>query len=119
MAARQGGEADAVDVADPGVPGGGATNHGGGRGRPDARPGPAPTARTTCQTAMLRSRGNRPGRGKRRERALSGLRNSAKNPLDHEPQAVTYAREQAGLTKAQVAHSPRLRSPMRAVSRQA
>lgn len=30
-------------------------------------------------------------------------RKSAKRPLDHEPQAVTYAREQAGLTKTQLA----------------
>jgi transcriptional regulator with XRE-family HTH domain len=30
-------------------------------------------------------------------------RNPAKDPLDHEPQAVTYAREQAGLTKTKLA----------------
>jgi transcriptional regulator with XRE-family HTH domain len=31
------------------------------------------------------------------------LRNPPKNPLDHEPAAVTYAREQAGLTKTALA----------------
>lgn len=30
-------------------------------------------------------------------------RNPPKSPLDHEPAAVTYAREQAGLTKTQLA----------------
>ena len=30
-------------------------------------------------------------------------RNPPKNPLDHEPAAVTYARVQAGLTKTQLA----------------
>jgi transcriptional regulator with XRE-family HTH domain len=30
-------------------------------------------------------------------------RNPAKSPLDHEPAAVTYAREQAGLTKTALA----------------
>ena len=30
-------------------------------------------------------------------------RQSAKNPLDHEPEAVTWARTQAGLTKTQLA----------------
>ncbi len=30
-------------------------------------------------------------------------RNPPKNPLDHEPEAVTYAREQAGLTKTELA----------------
>jgi hypothetical protein len=30
-------------------------------------------------------------------------RQRPKNPLDHEPEAVTYAREQAGLTKTQLA----------------
>jgi transcriptional regulator with XRE-family HTH domain len=33
----------------------------------------------------------------------SGIRNRPKNPLDHEPEAVTYAREQAGLTKTSLA----------------
>ena len=33
----------------------------------------------------------------------SPQRTLAKQPLDHEPQAVTYAREQAGLTKTQLA----------------
>jgi len=31
------------------------------------------------------------------------LRNPPKSPLDHEPAAVTYAREQAGLTKTALA----------------
>jgi transcriptional regulator with XRE-family HTH domain len=31
------------------------------------------------------------------------IRNRAKCPLDHEPEAVTYAREQAGLNKTQLA----------------
>jgi transcriptional regulator with XRE-family HTH domain len=30
-------------------------------------------------------------------------RTKPKDPLDHEPEAVTWAREQAGLTRAQVA----------------
>jgi transcriptional regulator with XRE-family HTH domain len=30
-------------------------------------------------------------------------RNRPKDPLDHEPEAVTYAREMAGLTKTQLA----------------
>jgi transcriptional regulator with XRE-family HTH domain len=30
-------------------------------------------------------------------------RNRPKNPLDHEPLAVTYARQQAGLTKTELA----------------
>lgn len=30
-------------------------------------------------------------------------RSSAKHPLDHEPEAVTYARERAGLTKTDLA----------------
>jgi transcriptional regulator with XRE-family HTH domain len=34
---------------------------------------------------------------------MAGHRNKPKDPLDHEPAAVTYAREQAGLTKTQVA----------------
>lgn len=34
---------------------------------------------------------------------MTSSRKSAKHPLDHEPQAVTYAREQAGLTKTQLA----------------
>ena len=34
---------------------------------------------------------------------MAGHRNPPKAPLDHEPAAVTYAREQAGLTKTQVA----------------
>jgi transcriptional regulator with XRE-family HTH domain len=33
----------------------------------------------------------------------STRRNPPKDPLDHEPAAVTYAREQAGLTKTQLA----------------
>lgn len=32
-----------------------------------------------------------------------GFRSLPKEPLDHEPAAVTYAREQAGLTKTHVA----------------
>jgi transcriptional regulator with XRE-family HTH domain len=32
-------------------------------------------------------------------------RNPPKYPLDHEPEAVTYAREQAGLTKTQLAQA--------------
>jgi transcriptional regulator with XRE-family HTH domain len=31
------------------------------------------------------------------------VRNRPESPLDHEPEAVTYAREQAGLTKTQLA----------------
>lgn len=31
------------------------------------------------------------------------MRRTPKNPLDHEPKAVTYAREQAGLTQQQLA----------------
>src|SRR4051812_21219601 len=34
---------------------------------------------------------------------MSGRRQPPKNPLDHEPAAVTYAREQAGLTKTALA----------------
>lgn len=34
---------------------------------------------------------------------MSTRRNPPKNPLNHEPAAVTYAREQAGLTKTQLA----------------
>jgi transcriptional regulator with XRE-family HTH domain len=34
---------------------------------------------------------------------VSTHRNPPKNPLDHEPAAVTYARVQAGLTKTQLA----------------
>lgn len=34
---------------------------------------------------------------------MAGQRNQPKEPLDHEPAAVTYAREQAGLTRTQVA----------------
>jgi transcriptional regulator with XRE-family HTH domain len=33
----------------------------------------------------------------------SPARNRPKDPLDHEPVAVTYAREQAGLTKTRLA----------------
>jgi transcriptional regulator with XRE-family HTH domain len=33
----------------------------------------------------------------------AGLRSLPKEPLDHEPEAVTYAREQAGLTKTRLA----------------
>jgi hypothetical protein len=32
-------------------------------------------------------------------KTAKNLRNTPKSPLDHEPTAVTYAREQAGLTK--------------------
>jgi transcriptional regulator with XRE-family HTH domain len=32
-------------------------------------------------------------------------RNQPKTPLDHEPEAVTYARMQAGLTKTQLAEA--------------
>jgi transcriptional regulator with XRE-family HTH domain len=32
-------------------------------------------------------------------------RNRPKDPLDHEPEAVTYAREQAGLTKTHLAEA--------------
>lgn len=35
----------------------------------------------------------------------SSTRNGPKNPLDHEPAAVTYAREHAGLTKTQLAEA--------------
>jgi transcriptional regulator with XRE-family HTH domain len=34
---------------------------------------------------------------------MPGHRNTPKDPLDHEPAAVTYARERSGLTKTQVA----------------
>jgi transcriptional regulator with XRE-family HTH domain len=34
---------------------------------------------------------------------MAGQRTSPKDPLDHEPAAVTYVRERAGLTKTQVA----------------
>jgi transcriptional regulator with XRE-family HTH domain len=34
---------------------------------------------------------------------VSAQRNRPKDPLDHEPAAVTYARERAGLTKTQLA----------------
>jgi transcriptional regulator with XRE-family HTH domain len=34
---------------------------------------------------------------------VSAHRKSPKDPLDHEPEAVTYARVQAGLTKTQLA----------------
>ena len=36
---------------------------------------------------------------------LKGRHNPPKSPLDHEPAAVTYAREQAGLTKTQLAEA--------------
>ena len=36
---------------------------------------------------------------------MSAQRNRPKNPLDHEPEAVTYARMQAGLTKTQLANA--------------
>ncbi len=36
---------------------------------------------------------------------MSTHRNPPKDPLDHEPEAVTYARVQAGLTKTQVAEA--------------
>jgi transcriptional regulator with XRE-family HTH domain len=34
---------------------------------------------------------------------MAGRRNPPKDPLDHEPTAVRYARERAGLTMTQVA----------------
>jgi len=34
---------------------------------------------------------------------MSAVRNKPKTPLDHEPEAVTYARKQAGLTKTRLA----------------
>ncbi|HZB33521.1 MAG TPA: helix-turn-helix transcriptional regulator [Streptosporangiaceae bacterium] len=34
---------------------------------------------------------------------MAGHRTTPKAPLDHEPAAITYVREQAGLTKTQVA----------------
>jgi transcriptional regulator with XRE-family HTH domain len=34
---------------------------------------------------------------------VTAVRNPPKDPLDHEPEAVTYAREQSGLTKTQLA----------------
>lgn len=34
---------------------------------------------------------------------MSTHRNRPKDPLDHEPEAVTYARTRAGLTKTQLA----------------
>lgn len=34
---------------------------------------------------------------------MTSSRTTAKCPLDHEPQAVTYAREKSGLTKTQLA----------------
>jgi transcriptional regulator with XRE-family HTH domain len=34
---------------------------------------------------------------------MAGYRNRAKDPLDHEPEAVRYAREQAGLTRTRLA----------------
>ena len=36
---------------------------------------------------------------------VSTYRNPPKDPLDHEPAAVTYARVQAGLTKTQLANA--------------
>jgi transcriptional regulator with XRE-family HTH domain len=36
---------------------------------------------------------------------VSTQRNPPKYPLDHEPEAVTYARIQAGLTKTQLAEA--------------
>jgi transcriptional regulator with XRE-family HTH domain len=36
---------------------------------------------------------------------MGATRNPPKYPLDHEPAAVTYAREQAGLTKTQLARA--------------
>lgn len=39
----------------------------------------------------------------RAEMRAAGIRTLPKEPLDHEPAAVTYAREQAGLTKTQLA----------------
>jgi DNA-binding XRE family transcriptional regulator len=37
--------------------------------------------------------------------AVNAHRNPPKDPLDHEPSAVTYARAQAGLTKTQLAEA--------------
>jgi transcriptional regulator with XRE-family HTH domain len=34
---------------------------------------------------------------------VSAFRNPPKDPLDHEPEAVTYARESAGLSKTELA----------------
>lgn len=34
---------------------------------------------------------------------MAGPRKAPKDPLDHEPEAVTYAREKAGLTKTALA----------------
>lgn len=42
------------------------------------------------------------------ESAANAQRTLPKDPLDHEPQAVTYAREQAGLTKTQLAAACRV-----------
>ena len=39
----------------------------------------------------------------RAQMRAAGYRTPPKSPLDHEPAAVTYAREQAGLTKTQLA----------------
>ena len=39
---------------------------------------------------------------------MSTRRNPPKDPLDHEPEAVTYARVQAGLTKTQLAAACRV-----------
>jgi DNA-binding XRE family transcriptional regulator len=36
---------------------------------------------------------------------MKKTRTRARNPLDHEPEAVTYARRQAGLTKTQLAQA--------------
>ncbi|WP_395110279.1 helix-turn-helix domain-containing protein [Actinomadura sp. SCN-SB] len=38
-----------------------------------------------------------------RRESVMPSRRGPKNPLNHEPEAVTYAREQAGLTKTQLA----------------
>lgn len=53
----------------------------------------------------------------------AGLRTLPKEPLDHEPEAVTYTREQAGLTKAELARrcgvSPSLITEIEAGTRNA
>ena len=36
---------------------------------------------------------------------MTAQRTPPKSPLDHEPEAVTYAREKAGLTKTQLARA--------------
>ena len=59
-------------------------------------PPPRRVARSLVAAALAMNRA--------REEA-AGIRNRPKQPLDHEPAAVTYAREQAGLTKTQLAQA--------------